>query len=409
MAISLDKPGRYNAGSVFNGHAGAVLDFDFHPFKDNLIASCSEDQTIKLWDIPEGGLTENITTPVADMKGHNRRVTLLRFHPTADNVLASVSKDNEIKIWDVEASRELMSNKESQDLIQDIVWDYTGKNYATATKDKLVSFYDARSGTATQSVAAHEGSKGVKLTYLGNTGNFLSVGFTRQSGRQFRIWDPRALDKPLHSENIDTASGAIIPFYDEDTSILYLSGKGDGNVRYYEILPTTKPYQYPITSFKSNVPSKGCAWVPKRKLNVMKCETARMLKLTPSTMEPITFTVPRKSEMFQDDIFPDAVAGIAGCTASEWMAGTNCEPPRVSLDPAKGASVSAAVPVASSAAAVAPDPVRAPRHTSVPADFAKNTFSVDKSATALAAELAKANTRIRELEERLQAAGLSTD
>lgn len=28
---------------LFNGHAGAVLDTDFHPFNDHIIASASED------------------------------------------------------------------------------------------------------------------------------------------------------------------------------------------------------------------------------------------------------------------------------------------------------------------------------------------------------------------------------
>lgn len=27
-----------------------------------------------------------------------------------------------------------------------------------------------------------------------------------------------------------------MPFFDEDTSVLFLAGKGDGNIRYYEIV-----------------------------------------------------------------------------------------------------------------------------------------------------------------------------
>ncbi|CAN0431849.1 unnamed protein product, partial [Ectocarpus sp. 13 AM-2016] len=32
-------------------------------------------------------------------------------------------------------------------------------------------------------------------------------------------------------------SGVILPFYDDESSLLYLAGKGDGNIRYYEVRP----------------------------------------------------------------------------------------------------------------------------------------------------------------------------
>lgn len=35
------------------GHKGKVLDFDFNPFHEHIIASTSEDCTVKVWGIPE--------------------------------------------------------------------------------------------------------------------------------------------------------------------------------------------------------------------------------------------------------------------------------------------------------------------------------------------------------------------
>ena len=82
------------------GHKSAVLDLDFNPFHEHVIASASEDSTIKIWGIPADGLTETLTEPLVDLHGHGRKVTLLRFHPTANNVLASVSADMAVKVWD---------------------------------------------------------------------------------------------------------------------------------------------------------------------------------------------------------------------------------------------------------------------------------------------------------------------
>lgn len=179
---------------VFAGHSGTILDFDFNPFNDNLIATGSEDMTIKVWEIPEGGLTTNISTPVQDLAGHSRKVVLLRFHPTASNVLGSVGGDQSIKIWDIEKGYAVTSTDVDvcDQLIQDMVWDYTGKDFAFSCKDKAIRIVDARTAAVhTKIETAHEGAKSVKMTYLGSHNKLLSVGFTRQSNRQYKIWDPR--------------------------------------------------------------------------------------------------------------------------------------------------------------------------------------------------------------------------
>ena len=93
--------GEYKAGTpLVAGHKSAVLDLDFNPFHEHVIASASEDSTIKIWGIPADGLTETLTEPLVDLHGHGRKVTLLRFHPTANNVLASVSADMAVKARD---------------------------------------------------------------------------------------------------------------------------------------------------------------------------------------------------------------------------------------------------------------------------------------------------------------------
>ena len=56
------------------GHKGLVMDVAWNPFNDNEIASSSEDCTVKLWDIPDGGLKENLAVCKVDMAGHMRKV-----------------------------------------------------------------------------------------------------------------------------------------------------------------------------------------------------------------------------------------------------------------------------------------------------------------------------------------------
>lgn len=376
--------------SSFVGHSAAVLDFEFNPFHDFIIASGSEDMSIKVWGIPEGGLTSNIKDPLVDLSNaHNKKVSLLRFHPTASNVLASVGGDSAVKIWDIEKGTEMGRLDDAHDqLIHDIVWDYKGDMYATSCKDKHVRIVDARSSkVATLIDTAHEGAKSTKLTYTGSFDKLISIGFTRQSQRQFKIWDPRNTSSELKKVDIDQAAGVLMPFFDADTGLLYLAGKGDGNIRYYEIV-NESPYFYPISETRSTVAAKGMAWVPKRGLNVATCEIARLLKLTTNSVEPLSFVVPRKSEAFQEDLYPDTASVEPSHSADEWMAGSSLPPKLSSLNPSlmKAGSVTAAAVAA---------PTKA--------------FTPLKTPAVLQAELDAANARIKVLEARLAAAGLSTD
>jgi coronin-1B/1C/6 len=188
---------------------------------------------------------------------------------------------------------------------------------------------------------AHEGTKSVKLNYINDSGMMFSCGSTKQSTREIKVWDLKNLSKPLTTETVDTAAGAMIPLWDADTNVLYLCGKGDGIVRLYEY-EDKDPYIFKLNDgFRSNIPGKGYCMVPKRGLDIMKHETVRILKVTNSAgVHPLNFYVPRKSDAFQDDIFPKTAAATPAHTCAEWVGGSSKEPTLMSLDPAdnKGAN-----------------------------------------------------------------------
>lgn len=72
-------------------------------------------------------------------------------------------------------------------------------------------------------------------------------------------------------------------------------------------------------------------WMPKRGLDVNKCEIARFYKLHERKCEPIIMTVPRKSDLFQDDLYPDTAGPEAAMEAEEWVSGKTAPPILVSL------------------------------------------------------------------------------
>jgi coronin-1B/1C/6 len=71
------------------GHKAAVLDIQWCPHDDDVIASASEDCLVKIWQIPEGGLLRNLEESIVDLVGHQRRVGMVVWHPTVQNILLS--------------------------------------------------------------------------------------------------------------------------------------------------------------------------------------------------------------------------------------------------------------------------------------------------------------------------------
>lgn len=59
---------------LITGHKGTVLNLEFHPHNDNIIASSSSDLTIKVWVIPDGGLQEDMSEAAYTLTGHRKDV-----------------------------------------------------------------------------------------------------------------------------------------------------------------------------------------------------------------------------------------------------------------------------------------------------------------------------------------------
>jgi len=330
--IDANSRGKVGQIPLVAGHSGEVLDIEFNPFNDNIVASVSDDGYCKIWRIPDSGLNENLTTPVQSLSGHKRKVGTLNFNPIANNVLATTSTDFTVKIWDVEAGQSVLDVGGHSDIIQSSTWNWNGEIYATASKDKKVRVIDPRTNSVVQEVEAHAGVKGMRVAFLGAREKLFSMGFSKTSERQFSLWEPRKLDTPIRTENIDTAAGIIMPFYDNDNSVLYLAGKGDGNIRYYECVDES-PYIHFLTEFKSATPQRGMGWFPKKALDLQSCEIARLLKVTGTAIEPISFFVPRKSDIFQDDLYPPTFSGEPTLNSKQWFDGKKGEPKTMTLSP----------------------------------------------------------------------------
>jgi len=253
----VDKPGRIDNPGLFTGHQNAVLDLAFNPFNDRIIATVSEDCYGKVWEIPKdsNGNFNRIDTPVQNLKGHKRKVGALEWNLVADNILATAGTDYDLKIWDVTTGQDRITVGGHGGIIQSLNWNYSGTSIVTYCKDKKMRVVDPRSSSqVVGEVETHAGVKGGRALWMGKHELIISVGFSRSAEREYMIYDPKKINEPLARAAIDNAAGVLMPFYDEDTEILFLAGKGDGNLRYYEVEPEA-PATLWFTSYRSTAPT----------------------------------------------------------------------------------------------------------------------------------------------------------
>ncbi|KAM6048641.1 LOW QUALITY PROTEIN: coronin-6 [Theristicus caerulescens] len=332
IVLPLSKTGRVDKNHpLVTGHTAPVLDIDWCPHNDNVIASASEDTTVMVWQIPDYVPVRNITEPVVTLEGHSKRVGIISWHPTARNVLLSAGCDNLVILWNVGTGEMLLVLEDMHtDLIYNVGWNRNGSLLVTTCKDKKVRIIDPRKQqVVAERFAPHEGLRPVRAIFT-REGHIFTTGFTRMSQRELGLWDPKNFEEPIALQEMDTSNGVLLPFYDPDSSIVYLCGKGDSSIRYFEITDEA-PYVHYLNTYSSKEPQRGMGFMPKRGLDVSKCEIARFFKLHERKCEPIVMTVPRKSDLFQDDLYPDTPGPEPALEADEWLSGKDAEPILISL------------------------------------------------------------------------------
>ncbi|KAL9917706.1 protein coronin isoform 2-T5 [Glossina fuscipes fuscipes] len=337
IVLPHNKVGRIAADHpLVGGHKGPVLDIAWCPHNDNVIASGSEDCVVKVWQIPDGGLSRTLTEPVVDLVFHQRRVGLVLWHPSALNVLLTAGSDNQVVIWNVGTGEILVHIDSHPDIVYSACFNWDGSKLVTTCKDKKIRIYDPRNGDIESEALCHEGSKATRAIFLRH-GLIFTTGFNRSSERQYSLRAPDALSEPIVMVELDTSNGVMFPLYDPDTNLIYLCGKGDSVIRYFEVTPEA-PFVHYINTFQTPDPQRGIGMMPKRGCDVTTCEIAKFYRLNNNGLcQVISMTVPRKSDLFQEDLYPDTLAEDAAVTAEEWITGTDADPITFSL---KGGYVS---------------------------------------------------------------------
>jgi coronin-1B/1C/6 len=203
---------------LFRGHTAAVLDTDWNPFNDRVIASGSDDGKVFIWQVPENFTLHTDAdeptdvTPSLRLSGHSRKVGQVLFNPAAENILASASGDFTIKLWDISTGQSHLTLKHA-DIVQSLSWSANGSLMVTTSRDKKLRVWDVRQEKPVHEYAGHEGAKNSRAVWMGEHNRIATTGFSRMSDRQIGLWEPGNKEPIGGFTSLDSISGVCMPFW----------------------------------------------------------------------------------------------------------------------------------------------------------------------------------------------------
>jgi coronin-7 len=293
-------------------------DFKFDPFENQIVATACDDGKVRFFRIPFDGLKDDFLVPESVIGAHYDRTTIILFHPTIKNMLLSSSPGRgsaEIKIWDTKDSSCLLTIPQT-DVVLSCCFDLLGTNVVSLGKDQKLSIFDLKTGDLVKETKSHIGGKSARVFWLKGEKSLGSVGFSSGSQRELIVYND--FQNPV-SSILDTSPSLLIPFYDIDTSVLLLIGRGESMVIYYEIVDEAAVYlnRYQINSGITT----AFACLSKTSVNVQEVEIIKGYRLSQTSIDTVSVSVPRiKKEYFQDDVFPDTIDYQASSiTINDWM------------------------------------------------------------------------------------------
>lgn len=164
----------------------------------------------------------------------------------------------------------------------------------------------------------------------------------------------------MTTASLDVSPSILIPFYDEDSSTLFVTGKGDSTIYCYEITDE-EPYICALSHHRCTSLHQGLSFLTKNHCDVASVEFSKAYRLTNTTIEPLSFTVPRikvklfktlqcssfvkfylfsnfffllQSELFQDDLFPPTrITWEPTMTSDDWFSSNDKKAIKISLQP----------------------------------------------------------------------------
>jgi small GTP-binding protein len=203
---------------TLKGHQGEVRSVAFDA-QGGMLASGSEDKTVKLWEVESGKLLRTL-------EGHWSSVLSVAFDPQG-GTLASGSADKTVKLWEMRSGKLLYTLKEHGASLWSVAFDPQGGALAGGGHGETVTLWEVRSGKLLRTLEGHKPY--VESIAFDPNGRALASGGDDYTVKLWSVTDGRLLHK-LVGHKSPVASVAFDP-----TGRTLASGSEDKTVKLWEV------------------------------------------------------------------------------------------------------------------------------------------------------------------------------
>lgn len=105
-------------------HPDAVVGVVWHPTQDGVLATACADAVVRIFNLAASHARDGEPPPIAILQGHSARAFNLAFHPICPNIIASGSDDKTIRVWNwsPNAHRELRRLMGHSAYVRGLLW-----------------------------------------------------------------------------------------------------------------------------------------------------------------------------------------------------------------------------------------------------------------------------------------------
>jgi WD40 repeat protein len=210
-------PRGFKLRHTLRGHKSVINQIAWSP-DGRILASPSNDRTIRLWDTESG-------EPRCTLEGHTKVVNSVAWSPDG-RTLASVSLDRTIRLWDAKSGEPCPTPERYPSKLYSVAWSPDGRTLASGPLYEPIPLWDADSGVLCGKLEGHDHA--VNSVAWSPDGQTLA---SASDDKTIRLWD--AKNKKLRRMLIGHSDRVLNVVWSPDGQIL-VSSSADHTIRLWD-------------------------------------------------------------------------------------------------------------------------------------------------------------------------------
>ena len=215
------------------GHTSRVTKIVFSP-DGAMLASTSEDRTIRLWDIATGTHKHTLT-------GHNSYIYSVVFSPDG-LTLASGSENGRIRFWNVTTGQYRVTLEGHGSSVRSVAFSPDGQTLASGSSDNTIRLWNATTGQYKVTLEGH--SETINSVAFSSDGQTLASG---SSDNTIRLWSATT---GFHKQTLTGHTSSIydISFIEDGQTLA--SKSNDGTIRLWDTATGQHKETLPVNNLR---------------------------------------------------------------------------------------------------------------------------------------------------------------